>query len=523
MLSDDDKRSIAQECYLDPALFCTTFLSHWFKSPLKWFQRGMLAVLLGRAEWLLKHGQVEKIARNFFYLDANKAEQRIFDLEYDSGKVVGITLRKRRFTQIRIPRGFSKTTICNAAILIKIVYLETKVTGYLSETATHSEQQLMNIRREFESNNKLINVYGSLVPGPGEGRWKEDLLETTNGVRVFARGRGAQIRGTNFEGIRPDCLILDDVEDKESVKTPEQREKARDWAYSDVFPALAELDEGSTVIVLGTLLHSEALLTVFERDPQFVTIAFEVKDRDGEWLWPEMMDDKKYELRKRSFAAAGQLSKFYLEYHNSVRGDDNQKFKPSYIIIEPRPMSLQTAIALDPAISEKRGSDFAAIGVVGMSDKGLVWVLDVWMKVGAPPREQIDEYFTRSQTFGCVLHGVESIAFQAAIIHLMREEMFRKKQYFEITPITHKQKKEERVEGILQPRYAAGFMRHARHFELYEGQLLDWPNGKKDGPDVVSMAVSLLDPYAASAYDPGAGKKLEEDIYEPLTITEFGA
>jgi hypothetical protein len=45
-------------------------------------------------------------------------------------------------------------------------------------------------------------------------------------------------------------------------------------------------------------------------------------------------------------------------------------------------------------------------------------------------------------------------------------------------------------------------------------QLLDWPNGKKDYPDALAMAISLLDPYAAQAADPE--KDLADDDYEPL-------
>jgi hypothetical protein len=107
--------------------------------------------------------------------------------------------------------------------------------------------------------------------------------------------------------------------------------------------------------------------------------------------------------------------------------------------------------------------------------------------------------------------GVESIAFQAALVHLMQEEMFRRKVYFEITPITHSRAKEERVEGILQPRYAAGYVWHQRAFPELETALLDWPNGQMDYPDVVSMAVALLDDYSGFLAEDSS-----KDEYPPL-------
>ena len=130
------------------------------------------------------------------------------------------------------------------------------------------------------------------------------------------------------------------------------------------------------------------------------------------------------------------------------------------------------------------------------------------------PRDQIDKFFELFKKWRPYKVGVEAVAYQAALIHLLQEEMFRKHMYFEIEPITHVMRKIERVEGILQPRYAGGYMRHARRFPRLETQLLDWPRGKMDGPDALSMAVSLLDPYAAMAADPETD--LTEDEYEPL-------
>jgi hypothetical protein len=168
---------------------------------------------------------------------------------------------------------------------------------------------------------------------------------------------------------------------------------------------------------------------------------------------------------------------------------------------EPRPEFLQTSIALDPAISKAKTASEAAISVWGMSEKGVLYKLDEWAEIGASVREMIDNYFRLSELHDCRHHGVESQGFQTALVHVMREEMFRKKQYFEITGITHASNitKEQRIQGILQPRYAAGYIRHVRRFPESEAQLLDFPNGRLDRIDADSMAVSLLDPHAAQA------------------------
>ena len=51
-----------------------------------------------------------------------------------------------------------------------------------------------------------------------------------------------------------------------------------------------------------------------------------------------------------------------------------------------------------------------------------------------------------------------------------------------------------RVEGVLAPRYRAGYITHQRFFKEIVDEAIDWPNGKKDHLDAVAMAINLLNP-----------------------------
>jgi hypothetical protein len=62
--------------------------------------------------------------------------------------------------------------------------------------------------------------------------------------------------------------------------------------------------------------------------------------------------------------------------------------------------------------------------------------------------------------------------------------------------------------GVLQGRYASGYITHDRNFPELETALQDWPNGKMDYPDAVAMAITLLGDFA--------GMSVMED--EPLTV-----
>lgn len=546
-MSPDEAAQIALNSFEDPAFFMRTFLPRWFSLPMPWVHRGMLAVLCRQTDWLLKFGeeewpggvgtwdqkQLEKIIKHFTWKsepgDPHSPMLPIFEpVKTLRGKIIGLNLLISDKMLFIMPRGVSKTTLVNGHVLREIARHEAEFVVYLSEAATHAEAQLMNVRREIEGNETYCKVFGEKKPERSDPeKWTDKLLQTNDGMVVAAKGRGGQVRGMNIDGKRPSDIIFDDVEDKDSVKTTEQRKKTLDWLRGDVEQALPQIGERrGRLLGMGTILHAEALLPTLSNNPEWLTIVFGAKDPDGEMLWSHYLTEQGYEKKRKSFIKTGQIHIFNMEYNSSIRGDDsNAKFKQEYMkyaTYDPAAFPGR-AIVIDPAISDKKDSDYVAYAVVGMSPKGRIHVFEIFMERGMHPKEQVDKYFELHFKWDCNKHGVEAVAYQKALVHLLQEEMHRRSKlmgpraYFEINPILHgKTGKRERVEGVLATRMAAGYVTFERIFPEFEGQLLDWPNGKKDGPDVVAMAIQELDPYAAFAFDDGDELGLEKDHYKPL-------
>jgi hypothetical protein len=524
----EDKNAKLAEWYHDPVLAACDIVPHWFpgtkqeggsKSPrVDALHRGVLAILLRKCNFLMKYGDRQWIEDNFVYTDPDGNERKIFDLTSPAAPRMEIA----QFTLIMMPRGFSKTTCNNFANLFNIIFQEIEFSAYVGETSTHADRQVANIKNELETNTVIREYFGSLKPPQrGTQKWTEDFFETITGMAMIARGSGTQIRGLLHKGRRPKRFLLDDLETKESVKTEQQRADKKEWYYGDVEPALDELDEESSITATGTLLHEDALLANLMLDPRWTVVKFGALDKDGAPVWHRKGHDW-FNRKKAAFTRAGVLHIFYLEYMNEIRTPEHQDFEQRMMNILPRPMGemVARAIAIDPAISEAESADYCGICVMGMTEKGFLHVFDILLQRGMSPREQVDEYFARAMKYECNsdMHGVESIAYQAALVHLLQEEMARKRWFFTPVKITHKDLSHEqrnkiaRIRGILQPRYSNGYVTHQMHFPTYEGQLLDFPRGKKDGPDVASMCVTLLDPVAGAA----APEDSFEDEYEPL-------
>lgn len=535
-LTAEQKSEVIAEGYRNPVFLCRTFLADWFPNYMPWFHRGILAILTKRTDFLLDfseetwpqetkswdEAQLDKLLRHFVWKsrpdDDQSPENPVFERNGDK-----IDLRCTDFTLIMLPRGFSKTTLINSSNIWHIVYQMAEFIVYISKSGNHAEEQLNAVKQQLMINPLLQTFFGNLVPDRNDSkRWRSDLIETLNGVILVARGIEGQVRGLVHDGKRPDKYVIDDVEDEESVATDAQRQKTRSRFYKSIRPGRRRIGRRGEFIVLATMLHPDDLPNNMARDPQFTTVIFGAVDRDGDALWPLMMGFEALEKEKKSYATNGQLNAFYLEYYNQIRNDETSVFRGPFVHEHmDRAKFVGVAVALDPAISESKKSDQCAFAVVGQTENGQKHVIDIRGSTGMHPREQLNMFFELHFKWNCTHHGVEATAYQASLIYLLKEEMFRQakqfgqRAYFDITPIRYHKEKKARIKGILAPLYNSGYITHQRRFPDLETQLLDFPNGKDDYPDVVAMACELLDPFVALAGDEDS---VLGNAYKPLDI-----
>jgi predicted phage terminase large subunit-like protein len=233
-------------------------------------------------------------------------------------------------------------------------------------------------------------------------------------------------------------------------------------------------------------------------------VKFGAHDKSGELLWPENVDEKKLAAEEASAVIANTLSEFYMERRSEIRLDKERDFQSKYFRYEapPSDAKLFKSLYQDPAISEREKADRCTFTVVGMTEGGRLYVLEQHGERGMKPRTQIDMLFDLYKKWQPDVVGIESNSFQKALVHLTQEEMFRKRCYFEITPVTNAQAKHSRIKGILQPRFAAGYISFAGRFAELEKELLNFPLAAHDDhADGLAGAVSLLDPAAYLAGD----------------------
>lgn len=502
--------------FSDPAYFLRFFLSHWFPSDLPPFHLGLLALITGKVAFLDNYPDAHDFLLQHFRYEGDPRDPSdkgtpVF-VKNDEGHICMVAPNEN--SNWIIPRGFSKTTLVKGAYTYLAVVDSTTFCVFISASAAHAETQILDVKTELETNAKIREVYGNQVPSRSDTeKWTAKELHLRHGAILIAKGRGGQIRGLTHQGRRPNKICLDDIEDEESIATQAQREKTKNWFYGSVVPA-GQIMEGARgeewaqdplqIINLGTLLGPECLVVDLSRNETFSTVKFGAKVDKDTMLWPYKMPIHTYEKMRRSYRSNGQLGHFAKEYDSEIRVDEDALFPALYHYV-PVAMSdlVQRSLALDPAISDSANADAAALVVAGRHTNGRLWFLDEWGGVGKTPSEKIEALFEYHLRWQTELNGIEAVAYQAALLHLAREEMARRQFFFNITPIRpgRTETKIQRITNTLSPRYKNGYISHFRPLPMLEADLTDWPNGRKDFPDAAAMALNLLGETAGLAMD----------------------
>ncbi|GLB51715.1 hypothetical protein NBRC110019_07540 [Neptunitalea chrysea] len=92
-----------------------------------------------------------------------------------------------------------------------------------------------DLRAEFEANPKIIHDFGEQSKS---GQWEKGFYITKDGFIVKGLGAGQSVRGLRVKSRRPDYIVVDDLETKETVKNPARQDEYVKWIERDLIPTM---------------------------------------------------------------------------------------------------------------------------------------------------------------------------------------------------------------------------------------------------------------------------------------------
>lgn len=386
-------------------------------------------------------------------------------------------------------RGGAKSTLSEECIVIGALFKEFNYALVLGNSEDRAVQRLAAIKHELEFNERILGVFGPQVGST----WQEKAIVLRNGVAIHAYGRGQSLRGAKHLDARPDTVFVDDLEDDESVATPDQRAKTKRWFLSALVPAMNP--KNRRLRVVGTPLDPEALLPTLAKDPDWTSRVYPARYLDPQTgqpkaLWPERFSLEMLAKEEQAFARLGERQKFVQEYLCQASDPDSKAFTSDMIVVDTTLKRTWEPVYVfyDPARTVKKTS--ADTGKVVFS-----WVnnrLIVWDAAGGQwrPDEIIDDMFKTDAEYNPIEVGVEKDGLEEFLMQPIRQAQVQRGQPLPVQAYSAPRGKIDFIKG-LQPFFKAREVVFAKPLSDLEEQLLSFPTGKIDVPNALAYALKM--------------------------------
>ncbi|MBU1187755.1 MAG: phage terminase large subunit [Gammaproteobacteria bacterium] len=395
------------------------------------------------------------------------------------------------------------------------------------DTYDQAALQLAAVKVEYEHNPRLRMDYGDAC---ARGRvWREDAIITPSNTKIEALGSGMKVRGRRHGPYRPDLVILDDIENDENVRSPEQRDKLENWVDKAVMQ-LGSADGSLDVILSGTILHYDGVLARKLKNPlwrhQRHKSIIQMPSDMALWdRWEEILlnegikaADLFYRANRNamnkgavvSWPAARPLVKlmtirardghaaFDSEHQNDPINSEEATFSNIRFWVEDCARWV-FAGAVDPSLGKSgKGRDPSAILVGGFDRQtGVLDVIEARIKKRLPSL-LIAEVIDLQRQFGCHIWGFETVQFQEFLRQQLVDESIKAGVPVPTAPLIPNTDKLLRIES-LEPYVRDGKIRlHSSQTTLLS-QMRHWPKADHDdGPDALQMLWHVVSTRLAS-------------------------
>ena len=240
----------------------------------------------------------------------------------------------------------------------------------MSQTDPKAEKMLSDIRRKLVADKLLLQDHGTFYNRSDEWN-KQTLVIPKYGARITAVSISESVRGIRHEESRPDLIIYDDIEDVQSAKTQEGRDKLWEIVTREFIP-LGTKD--TRHIFIGNLVHPDSTMARLKNlieNGKMTGIYREyplIKDEIIMWpgLFPDMAAIEEF---KKGFPSEVDFLREYMllmipDGKQIILPDDIHRYDESEL--RSRSDFQMYLLLLDPAVSGERTSkhDKTAITVL---------------------------------------------------------------------------------------------------------------------------------------------------------------
>lgn len=243
-------------------------------------------------------------------------------------------------------------------------------------------------------------------------------------------------------------------------------------------------------------------------------------NKDGSLLFPERLSEDFLQKARKSMGSF----LFANQYLNQVIPDDAKSFKKEWLrYYNQDPVGAYSFAFIDPAIGQKDHHDYTGIAVVDVTeDKN--WYLKYAHHERLTPTQIVEKMFQLCKQFNLKGLGIESQAYQEALLYILDERMRQRNVILPVKDIKRQNiSKATRILGLV-PRFEWGRLYVRPGMTAFEDEFHSFPRGSHD--DVLDAIASLEEIVYYPEKEKEDGKKpnpADTQRYEQWYIRELAA
>lgn len=330
----------------------------------------------------------------------------------------------------------------------------------VSHSADNAAELLMPYMINLEHNGRLIHDYGRQKK---IGSWEASNFTTRKGLSFKAIGAGQSPRGTRKEEVRPDVILIDDIDTDEEVRNTDRVNAKWKWIEEALIPTVS-ISGNKRIIFCGNIIAKDCCITRAIKIADHVDV-INIRTKDGISSWPTKNSeaDIDYLLSKISYEAQQK------EYYNNPIDKGDTFTELTYNKVPAVHTCDAVLVYADPATSNKDKSAASTKAVIIVGRKNTTfYVYKVWLDTGSNARfiDWLYAAYLYLHTHKVDIkkmyienNSLQEPFFEQVLMPLIFAQSKTTKVVLPITPDTRKKPdKYYRIEGTLEPLNRLGLL-----------------------------------------------------------------
>lgn len=267
-------------------------------------------------------------------------------------------------------RGLAKSVVCDVLIPFWLWLRGEKVYMVIvGNTFDKAKQLLEDLRLEWENNPQIIADHGEQK---NLGSWEDGFYTTLSGFIAQAVGMGQSCRGLRVKSLRPNYIVMDDCETKQSVKNERRQDETVEWVERHLLPTM---DGGTRRFVYANNAFAPVMIQkkLQERHPKWKVHHVNAYDPVTYISsWPEKYADDYFKTIEEELGILAAQAEYNQEPHveGKIFTEDHIQWKKL-----PRMDHLQTIVGhWDVAYAGTATADYNAVRVWGLKDREFYYI-----------------------------------------------------------------------------------------------------------------------------------------------------